>query len=134
MRSRPVTDEERERFDAILEGLIPQLPARVRQVMEVVPVIVEDEPGEELKSLSDRDKSTIMGLYVGEHLLNRIAYAPPLFGDKIYLYRRCILSVARRRNRVVDEARLREEMRKTLLHEVGHHHGLDEDDLEELGY
>jgi predicted Zn-dependent protease with MMP-like domain len=134
MRNELVTDEEREWFDSILEALIPTLPPRISQVMEEVPVIVEDVPGEEADLLPKRDKSTLMGLYVGQHLLRRLAYAPPLFGDKVYLYRGCLLSVARRRNGVVDENHLREEIRKTLLHEIGHHHGMDEDELEELGY
>lgn len=135
MRKEPVTDEEREWFDSILESLIPTLPPRVRQVMEEVPVVVEDIPdAATLKKMRIRHPAGLLGLYHGVSIDRRSLNDAPRLGDVVYLYRLGLLSVARRRDGVILEARLREEIRKTLLHEIGHHHGMDEDELEELGY
>lgn len=135
MRKEPVTDEEREWFDSILESLIPTLPPRVRQVMEEVPVVVEDVPdAATLKKMRIRHPAGLLGLYHGVSIDRRSLNDAPRLGDVVYLYRLGLLSVARRRDGVILEARLREEIRKTLLHEIGHHHGMDEDELEELGY
>jgi predicted Zn-dependent protease with MMP-like domain len=135
MRKELVTDEEREWFDSILEALIPTLPPRVRQVMEEVPVVVEDAPdAATLKKMRIRHPAGLLGLYHGVSIDRRSLNDAPRLGDVVYLYRLGLLSVARRRDGVILEARLREEVRKTLLHEIGHHHGMDEDELEELGY
>jgi predicted Zn-dependent protease with MMP-like domain len=135
MRKELVTDEERDWFDSILEALIPTLPPRVRQVMEEVPVIVEDVPdAATLKKMRIRHPAGLLGLYHGVSIDRRSLTDAPRLGDVVYLYRLGLLSVARRRDGVILEARLREEIRKTLLHEIGHHHGMDEDELEELGY
>lgn len=135
MRNELVTDDEREWFDSILEALIPTLPPRVRQVMEEVPVVVEDVPdAATLKKMRIKHPAGLLGLYHGVSIDRRSLTDAPRLGDVVYLYRLGLLSVARRRDGVVLEARLREEIRKTLLHEIGHHHGMDEDELEELGY
>jgi predicted Zn-dependent protease with MMP-like domain len=135
MRNEVVTDEERDRFDSVLEALIPRLPLRVRRVMEEVPVIVEDMPdAATLKKMRIRHPSGLLGLYHGVSIDRRNFEDPPRLGDVIYLYRLGLLTVARLRNGALDVERLDVEIRKTILHEIGHHHGLDEDDLEELGY
>lgn len=135
MRKELVTDEEREWFDSILEALIPTLPPRVRQVMEEVPVVVEDVPdAATLKKMRIRHPAGLLGLYHGVSIDRRSLNDAPRLGDVVYLYRLGLLSVSRRRDGVILEPRLREEIRRTLLHEIGHHHGMDEDELEELGY
>lgn len=135
MRNEIVSDEERERFDAVLEALIPELPPRVREVMEEVPIVVEDMPdAKTMKKMRIKRPSGLLGLYHGVSIDRRSVLDGPRLGDVVYLYRLGLLSVARRRDGVFHEGRLREEIRKTILHEIGHHHGMDEDELEELGY
>ena len=57
-----------------------------------------------------------------------------ILSEAIYLFREGIFNLAADRRGRIDEEELREQIRVTILHELGHHHGLDEDDLAELGY
>lgn len=135
MANEFVSDQERVRFDEILETLIPQLPARVRQVMEEVPIFVEDAPDTAtMQKVKVRRRAGLLGLYHGVSIDRRSLEDTPRLGDVVYLYRLGLLSVARRRNGLIDESRLREEMRRTILHEIGHYHGMGEEELEDLGY
>lgn len=137
MPSRGVTDEERERFDAILEELLPELPPRVQEVMEEVPLIVEDQPDARMmREMRLRRASELLGLYHGVSIDERSILDGPHLGDVIYLFRLGLLREARRgaHNEAERDARLREEIRKTILHEIGHYHGMDEEELEDLGY
>jgi predicted Zn-dependent protease with MMP-like domain len=135
MRNEFVSEEERNRFDEILENLIPQLPARVRQVMEEVPIVVEDAPDEAtMRKMKIKRPAGLLGLYHGVSIDRRSLNDAPRLGDVVYLYRLGLLSVARRRDGVIHEPRLREEIRTTILHEIGHYHGMDEEELEDLGY
>ena len=76
----------------------------------------------------------LLGLYHGVSIDRRSLNDAPRLGDVVYLYRLGLLSVARRRDGVLHEPRLCEEIRKTILHEIGHYHGMDEEELEDLGY
>jgi predicted Zn-dependent protease with MMP-like domain len=135
MRNEFVSEEERNRFDEILEALIPSLPPRVRQVMEEVPIVVEDAPDEAtMRKMKIKHPAGLLGLYHGVSIDRRSLNDAPRLGDVVYLYRLGLLSVARRRDGILHEIRLREEIRKTILHEIGHYHGMDEEELEDLGY
>jgi predicted Zn-dependent protease with MMP-like domain len=135
MRNESVTDANRERFDAILEALIPTLPPRVRQVMEEVPIVVEDAPdAKTMRQMRIRHPAGLLGLYHGVSIDRRGLEDPPRLGDVVYLYRLGLISASRHRCGAFDEAQLREEIRKTILHEIGHYHGMDEEELEDLGY
>jgi len=54
--------------------------------------------------------------------------------DTVTIYREGILSAAADRHGRISTKRLREQIRITILHEIGHHHGLTEEDLRKLGY
>lgn len=137
MRNIDVTQEERDRFDAILESLLPLLPPRIQEVIEEVPIIVEDVPdARTLRSMRIKRPWDLLGLYHGVSIDRRSLDDAPRPGDVIYLYRLGLLMVAGRSCRTPAERdeRLREEIRKTILHEIGHYHGMDEEELEDLGY
>ena len=57
-----------------------------------------------------------------------------ILSQTVHLYREGILAMASDENGEVDEEELRRQIRLTILHEFGHHHGFNEDELEELGY
>jgi predicted Zn-dependent protease with MMP-like domain len=133
-----VTDAERERFDALVEDAIAALPARVRALLDEVPVVVLDEPepamlkdlGVDLAKEPDALEE-ICGLHTGTMLTERSVEHGDL-PTVIHLFRRGIVALAGGWAAGDDE--VYEEVRVTLLHEIGHHFGLDEGDLEELGY
>jgi predicted Zn-dependent protease with MMP-like domain len=125
--------KDREQFDALLEGLIGELPGELQQLLEEVPLIVEDEPGPALKEELDVEAGELCGLHWGTPLTERSVSAPWGMPDRMMLFRGPIVRVAGyRRGR--GTSGLREQLRITLLHEIGHHFGLDEDQLEALGY
>ena len=74
------------------------------------------------------------GLYTGIPLNKRSVEQSGVPSDVIHIYRLGILSSSRRRGGSFDEARLKEQIRRTILHEYGHHVGMTEQDLRELGY
>jgi predicted Zn-dependent protease with MMP-like domain len=135
-----VTEAQREVFDAILDRQIEALPQQLHALLEEVPLIVEDEPTAELlRELGMEPDDELCGLHSGVALTERSVMPPAEMDvpDHMMLFRGPILRLSgydmsrsgRRAHR-----RLEEEIHVTLLHEIGHHFGLDEDDLASLGY
>jgi predicted Zn-dependent protease with MMP-like domain len=73
-------------------------------------------------------------LYTGVPLTQRHVELSGVLSDAIYLYREGIFALARDRHGRFDEQELRRQIRITVLHELGHYHGLDERELRQLGY
>lgn len=144
-----MTKRERERFDALLEEAMDALPEHLRPMLEEVPVIIDDRPDDALiKSLAKEwgeeptpeFASEICGLHTGVPLTHRGAAESGLIPTDIRLFREGIINTAGGWNtnegessEDVDDA-VYEEIMITLLHEIGHHFGLSEEDLAELGY
>lgn len=142
---------EQDRFDALLEDVLEGLPARVRSLTDEVPVVVMDHPTPEMvRSLiqsgvleTGADGLDLCGLHSGVPMTERSVEDPGGFGgwgeegsgpEEIHLFRLGIVDLAGGLEGPDADERVYEEIRITLLHEIGHHFGLDEDDLEELGY
>ncbi len=134
-----VNDREREVFDGLLERHVASLPAHVAAWLEEVPVIVEDEADAELliDAGLDPEDDDLCGLHSGVPLTERSVEDGGAVPDDIRLFRGPIMRLAgwswRSRERG-SRAELSRQVRITLLHELGHHFGLDEEDLDELGY
>jgi predicted Zn-dependent protease with MMP-like domain len=125
----------REYFDRQLDAVIAESPARVHELLDEVTMYVEDHPSRRLmRELGVRHRRGLCGLYTGIPLTKRRVDISGVLSDAIYLYREGILAMATDRRGRIDEEELRREIRITLLHELGHYHGLNEADLEELGY
>lgn len=130
-----MTDRQRERFDAIFEDVIDALPPHVRERLEEVPVVVEDRPSRELlRSMDLPEDELLCGLHTGVALTERSVEHSGVLPDEIRLFREGIVDLAGGWRQPHAEQEIYEEIRITLLHEIGHHFGLDEDDLEDLGY
>ena len=105
-----------------------ELPDNVTRALENLDVVVERWPSAELLAdLGEVEGGGLLGLYVGVPLPDRGSELPQL-PDLIYLFQRPIERRCNTHRQVVDEVRV------TLLHEVGHYFGLDEEDLERQGY
>jgi predicted Zn-dependent protease with MMP-like domain len=128
-----VTEPERERFDRLLERVLDALPPRVRALLDEAPLIVDDRPDPRLLAELGMEESDdiLCGLHSGTPLTERSVegYDEP---EKIHLFREGIIDHAG--GRWAGGARIEAEIRITLLHEIGHHFGLEEEDLERLGY
>lgn len=150
----PMTDALRDRFDALVEEVMDRLPAGIHELLEEISVVVLDEPdGAMLKSMgidphdsaaAREAKDEFCGLHTGTALTDRSVENPDL-PDQIHLFRRGIVNLAggwEPHTETDDEGdyqvggddAIAEEIHITLLHEIGHHFGLDEDDLAKLGY
>lgn len=138
-----MNNRDRARFDQLFERVLEGLPAGIRRLVDEVPVIVEDRPSRDLliELGEDPDDPEVAlefcGLHTGvpytEESVEDSAGLPP----EIRLFREGIVDQAGGWDEVDGvggEAMVLDEIRVTLLHEIGHQFGLDEDDLDELGY
>jgi len=105
-------------FDQLVEDALDELPDWAAEALDNVVVMVED---------ADPDDPDLLGVYVGVPLTER-GHEPPLGPSRIIVYRRPLTDMSDS----LDE--LRREIRTTVLHEIGHHFGIDEDRLDDLGY
>lgn len=127
--------ELREIFDTQLEIVLPELPEQVRGFMDKVPLVVEDYPSREImRRMRIRHPSHLYGLYTGVPLIKRSIDHSGTPSDVIHIYRLGMLGQARRQDGTFDEVELRNQIRRTILHEYGHHVGLSERELRDLGY
>ncbi len=125
----------RDFFDAHLEAVLAELPPMVHQLLEETPLIVEDYPSMQImRQMGIRHRGDLCGLYTGIPLTQRSIEHSGTLSDVIHVFREGVLNLASHRRGVVDEKELRRQIRITILHELGHLHGFDEEELEELGY
>jgi predicted Zn-dependent protease with MMP-like domain len=116
-------------FEKVVEDALAELPEPVRRYLENVAVTVEDLPEvEELLASDPPHSPSILGIFRGSPLGDKASMDPwSHFPSSIALFQRNLERYAR------DREDLLEEIRVTLLHEVGHFLGLDEDQLRDLG-
>ena len=114
----------------VVARLIDRLPRQFREQLRNVEFVVEDRPSEELLLAEELDpeEETLYGLYQGIPLPERSTLDPPLLPDKITIFAEPLLED------FPDPEELREEIRLTVLHEIAHYFGMDEDEIEDLGY
>lgn len=132
---------DRDRFDELLEGVLDALPERLRGLLDEVPVIVLDRPTREMlhelgipREEHEAAAKELCGLHTGTPRTERSLEESGALPDEIHLFREGIIALAGGWGTEGASRRVAEEIRVTLLHEIGHHFGLDEDDLEGLGY
>ena len=121
----------RAKFDGLLEEVLAELPERIHELLEEMPLVVDDEPSLELfRELGlDPASNDLCGLYTGRPLTQRSVEHSGVLPDRVQIFRGPIVRLARE-----EGVELKQEIRVTVLHEIGHHFGLDEDQLRALGY
>jgi predicted Zn-dependent protease with MMP-like domain len=118
-----------EQFGVLVEEALESLPEEFSRRMENVVVEVEPRPSRELLDQMKLPRGEmLLGYYDGVPLTEKSVSDPYEFPERILLFKDNIESFCRTRKEVV------EQVRKTLLHEIGHHFGMDEDDLDEVGF
>jgi predicted Zn-dependent protease with MMP-like domain len=115
-----------ERFEQLVAEAIDSLPEELGEAMDNVEIVVEDEPPAEFLS-GVGPHHTLLGLYHGVPLTSRGSYDGVL-PDKISIYEGPITRLARTPDAI------REQVRRTVIHEIAHHFGIDDDRLTELGW
>lgn len=113
-----VIDIEPGRFEEMVATALDSLPAELGRLMSNVAVTVEHDPG----------PPGLLGLYEGIPLTSRTTQYAGVLPDRITIYRQAICAICRTEDEVAAE------VRRTVIHEVGHHFGIDDDRLDELGW
>ena len=112
-------------FEEAVAEALDGMPGRFAELMDNVVVQVEEEPDEEtlLDLGMDPEEDTLFGLYTGVPLGERGGWYGNVLPDLILIYRLPLLEACASR------LRLRREIQLTVLHEIGHHFGLDDDEM-----
>jgi predicted Zn-dependent protease with MMP-like domain len=110
----------REEFEGLVAEALDGIPPELTALMRNVAIFVEDEP-----EPSDPD---LLGLYEGIPLTERGEWYSGVLPDRITIFRLPTLRICDRPDDVVEEVRV------TVVHEIAHHFGIDDDRLHELGY
>jgi predicted Zn-dependent protease with MMP-like domain len=125
----------RNRFDALLDKVVDALPDYIGDLLAEVPLIVEDRPdAQTMEEMDVDDPADLCGLYTGIPLTERSVQHSGQMPEEIMIYREGVVEAARDDRGRLTDRQLEREIRTTVLHEIGHHFGLDEDELRRLGY
>ena len=132
--------QDRRRFDRLLEEVLAELPNHLRELLEEVPLIVEDFPDADLMEAMEAEApEDLCGTYTGIPLTERSVEHSGVLPEQILIFREGILASAGDADDAESDGRaadadLKREIRVTVLHEMGHHFGLEEEDLRKYGY
>ncbi|HEY0694352.1 MAG TPA: metallopeptidase family protein [Kribbella sp.] len=110
----------REEFEELVGEALDTIPPRLTRLMKNVVIMVEDTPPPQA--------GVLLGLYEGVPLTERGDSYAGLLPDRITIFRRPLLSVCDTRRDLVREVRV------TVVHEIAHHFGIDDERLHELGW
>ncbi len=114
-------------FQRLVEEALDSLPREIAARMDNVEVVIEDEPPPEATA-GLPPGVTLFGLYHGIPLTARGNSYAGVLPDKISIYQGPIERSCR------SNAEVREQVRKTVIHEIAHHFGIEDDLLHELGW
>ena len=113
-----------EQFEAIVDDAVMGLPDWVHEALHNIEILVTDAPD----TFQDPEGEGLLGLYTGVPLPEREANYSGNLPDVIHIFRLPHLAL----DLPPDE--LREEIATTVLHEIAHYFGIDDDQLEEMGW
>lgn len=119
----------KQRFGELVEEALRDLPEPFATHMETVRVEVRGRPTrKQLKEAGLEEDELLLGLYVGHPLTDRSVEMSGTLPDAIYIFQEDVELVSETERDLVEEVRI------TVLHEIGHFFGMDEDDLDDIGY
>lgn len=118
-----------EEFEKIVEEALQELPQEISQKIDNIDILIEETPTLEIQQQMKVSKSGLLGLYSGIPLNHR---NPSSYGnvlpDRIYLFKKNLESICSTPDQLKDQ------IQRTILHEIGHYFGLNDRRLRELGY
>ena len=121
----PATVDE-EMFRVAAAEALDNLPKSIREYIADVPVLIEDYPSEQLLGQQNISPQ-ILGLYIGVPATESDASAQPEDLTRVLLFKKNLEKLCRDRDDLIEQIQV------TVRHEIGHHLGLSEEDLERLG-
>lgn len=117
---------EREEFARVMQEVIDSLPEEFRIRIRNVAVLVEDRPVGQLSTASGHPKKLLLGLFHGVPMTRKSVFDVSTGPDYVVLYQKNIEAVCS------NEAEIREQIRRTVIHEFGHYFGMDEEQLKNV--
>jgi predicted Zn-dependent protease with MMP-like domain len=108
-----------QRFDELVADALDLIPPQLAAEMDNVVVLVDDR---------HPDEDDLLGLYEGVALTERDSHYAGSLPDTITIYRDALLDICDNDGQVVEEVKI------TVIHEIAHHFGIDDDRLHELGW
>jgi predicted Zn-dependent protease with MMP-like domain len=122
-----VQQARRQRFERLVARALDDAPPEIAAMLDNVAIVIEDEPQPHHLALWDDAPETLFGLYEGIPLTERSSSYGLVLPDRITIFRGPLERAFRSPQAIAREVYI------TVAHELGHHFGLDEDRLEELG-
>ncbi len=117
---------KRERFESLVAEAVEALPDEFQEMLENIDVVVEDVPTRaQLRNAGEG--YTLLGLYEGVPMTERTSQYGMVAPDKITIFQKTIEEACG-----ADEDKIKQEVQKTVRHEIAHHFGIDDDRLDEL--
>jgi predicted Zn-dependent protease with MMP-like domain len=117
----------RRQFERLVQGALASIPARFREAIHNVAIVVEDEPSPDvLREMEVEPSDTLFGLYQGTPLTERRWDYGNTLPDRVTLFQGPIERESE------DEGEIVIAIGETLIHELGHYFGLSEDEIEEI--
>ena len=120
MTEQPAPLVSAEQFEALVTQALDAIPDELFALIDNCVVLVEDR--------APADSPELLGLYDGVPLTERGDFYAGVLPDRILIFREPILKICETYADVVDEVHI------TVVHEIAHHFGIDDDRLHELGY
>ena len=117
----PLGPVDEAQFDDLVAAALDRVPPELADLIDNCVVLVEDRPPEDAPD-------DLLGLYEGIPLTERGEFYSAVLPDRILIFREPILAICETLDDVVEEVHI------TVVHEIAHHFGIDDDRLHELGY
>ncbi|MBN2581073.1 MAG: metallopeptidase family protein [Pirellulales bacterium] len=125
----------RRKFDVLFEEVLAELPPPVQELIEKVPLHVDDHPSAEImRQVGVRRRNELCGLYTGIPLGEKHQEHHFPRPDVVMIYREGVFAAAVDPFGHVTPESLRRQIHITVLHELAHHHGLSEEEIDRMGY
>ena len=131
-----MNQNNRDYFDQQVEWVLEQLPQKVRRLLIEVPLHVEDRPSKQLMQELELDHpEELCGCFAGVPFGGSSVFASGAqLPNSITIFRMGIVAESRDEWGRVRRSQLREQIRITILHELAHLHGMEDDELVAMGY
>ncbi len=117
---------KREHFVKVVEETLYSLPQEFRSRIRNVAVLVEDVPPNQPSPKSGQQRRLLLGVFHGVPMTKKSIFDLPTGPDHVVLYQKNIEAVCS------TEAEVREHIRLTVIHELGHYFGMDEEQLKDV--
>jgi predicted Zn-dependent protease with MMP-like domain len=119
----------KEKFESLVAEAVESLPEEFQDRLENVDVVVEDLPSRaQMKKTHLGQGYTLLGLYEGVPLTERTTHYGLVPPDKITIFQKTIEDACRGGG----EREIKDQVRETVIHEIAHHFGIDDERLQEI--